>query len=72
MGFLFIVPVLLEGLGGVWADVVAYLPGEAGQAMITLVPDAGQLSPLAGFGVMALWVGGLLAGAAIVLQRRDA
>lgn len=72
VGFLFVVPVLLEGLGGIWADVVAYLPGEAGQATITLVSDAGQLSPLAGFGVLALWVGGLLVAAAIVLQRRDA
>jgi hypothetical protein len=72
VGTLFVAPVLLESLGGFWAEVSSYLPSEAGEAMITLVEDPAQLSPLAGFGVMVGWVGALLAGAAITLKRRDA
>lgn len=68
----FIVPLLLQSLGGVWADVASYLPSEAGQAMTTLVEDPEGLSPLAGFAVMIGWVGALLAGAAVALKRRDA
>jgi hypothetical protein len=69
---LFIVPLLLQSLGGVWTDAASYLPSEAGQAMMTLVEDPARLSPLAGFAVMLSWVGVLLAGAAIALKRRDA
>jgi ABC-2 type transport system permease protein len=72
VGMLFVVPVLLESLGGFWADASSYLPSEAGQAMITLVKDPAQLSPLTGFSVMVGWVGVLLASAAITLRRRDA
>jgi hypothetical protein len=72
VGMLFLVPVLLGSLGGVWADAVSYLPSEAGQAMITMVETPDLLSPVAGFGVMAGWVGAFLTGAAIVLERRDA
>jgi ABC-2 type transport system permease protein len=71
-GMLFIVPLLLETLGGVWVDIVSYLPSEAGQAMTGLVDDPDELSPLAGFAVTIVWVGALLAGAAIALMRRDA
>jgi ABC-2 type transport system permease protein len=72
VGTLFIVPLLLQTLGGVWADLAAYLPSEAGQAMSTLVEDPERLSPLAGFVVVVGWVGALLGGAAIALRRRDA
>jgi ABC-2 type transport system permease protein len=72
VGMLFIVPLLLQSLGGVWADVAAYLPSEAGQAMSTLVEDPERLSPLSGFVVVIGWVGALLAGAAIALRHRDA
>ena len=72
VGMLFIVPLLLQSLGGVWVDVASYLPSEAGQAMTTLVEDPERLSPLAGLGVLVGWVGALLAGAAIALKRRDA
>lgn len=71
-GMLFIVPVLLVPLGGVWADLSAYLPGEAGQATMSLFRTTGQLSPLAGFAVVAGWVGVFLAAAAMSLRRRDA
>jgi ABC-2 type transport system permease protein len=71
-GMLFIVPLLLQTLGGVWVDIVSYLPSEAGQAMTGLVEDPDRLSPLAGFAVTIVWVGALLAGAALALTRRDA
>ena len=69
---LFVVPVLFETLGGVWGDASEYLPGEAGQAMITVVEDSGQMSPGAGLLVLIGWIGVLLAGATITLKRRDA
>jgi hypothetical protein len=71
-GMLFIVPILLQSLGGFWSDIAAYLPSEAGQAMTTIITDADRLSPLAGFAVIAAWVGALLAAAAFTLDRRDA
>lgn len=71
-GMLFIVPLLLQALGGVWVDAASYLPSEAGQAMTTMVSDPNRLSPFAGFAVMAGWMGALLAIAAVALKRRDA
>ena len=71
-GVLFVVPLLVQALGGVWVDVASYLPSEAGQAMTTIVADPERLSPLAGFGVMIGWLGVLLAGAAVTLKGRDA
>ena len=72
VAILFVVPVLFETLGGVWGDASEYLPGEAGQAMITVVKDSGQMSPGAGLLVLIGWIGVLLAGATITLKRRDA
>lgn len=72
VGILFIVPMLLGSLGGTWADLVSYLPSEAGQAMATVVDDPDKLSPFAGFLVLAGWVGAFLAAAAVALKRRDA
>lgn len=71
-GLLFLVPMLLQALGGVWVDVASYLPSEAGQAMTTIVSDPERLSPLVGFGVTVAWVGTLLSAAAMTLERRDA
>lgn len=73
-GLLFVVPLFLEilGLGGIWADIASYLPSNAGEAMFSVVMEEGQLSPLAGVGVMAAWVAALLAGAAVALKHRDA
>jgi hypothetical protein len=72
VAILFVVPVLFETLGGVWGDAIKYLPSEAGEAMITVVKDSGELSPGAGLLVLIGWVGVLLAGATIALKRRDA
>jgi ABC-2 type transport system permease protein len=72
VAILFVVPVLFETLGGVWGDASEYLPGEAGQAMITVVKDSGEMSPSDALLVLMGWVGVLLAGATITLKRRDA
>lgn len=69
---LFIVPLLGEGLGGVWQDITSYLPSRAGQAMSAVVPDPTGLTPLAGFALTAAWVVGVLGIAAVTLKRRDA
>lgn len=72
VAILFVVPVLFETLGGVWGDASEYLPGEAGQAMITVVRDAGEMSPGAALLVLVGWIGVLLGAATITLKRRDA
>jgi len=72
VAMLFVVPVLFETLGGVWARASEYLPGEAGEAMITVVKDSGQMSPGAGLLVLIGWIGVLFAAGTIALKRRDA
>jgi ABC-2 type transport system permease protein len=72
VAILFVVPVLLETLGGVWGDASEYLPGEAGQAMITVVKVSGQMSPGAGLLVLIGWIGALFAAGTIALKHRDA
>jgi ABC-2 type transport system permease protein len=69
---LFVVPVLFETLGGAWDRAAEYLPGEAGQAMITVVRDSGDMSPVTGLLVLIGWIGVLLAAGTIALKRRDA
>jgi ABC-2 type transport system permease protein len=68
---LFLGPLLLQSLGGIWVDIASFLPSEAGQAMTTVSESSDQLSPPAGFAVMAGWVAALLAAAAVSLARRD-
>jgi hypothetical protein len=56
-------------------DVVRYVPTAAGQAMYAIDSSNNpfpMLSPGGGAAVLALWVGALLAGGAVVLLRRDA
>jgi ABC-type transport system involved in multi-copper enzyme maturation permease subunit len=72
VAILFVVPVLLETLGGMWGRASEYLPGEAGQAMITVVKDSGDMSPGTALLVLIGWIGVLLAAGTIALKRRDA
>lgn len=72
VAILFVVPVLFETLGGVWGDATEYLPGEAGQAMITVVQDSGEMSPARGLLVLIGWIGVLFAAGTIALKHRDA
>lgn len=72
VAILFVVPVLFETLGGVWGRASEYLPGEAGQTMMTVVRYSGDMSPGRALLVLIGWIGVLLAGATITLKRRDA
>ncbi len=56
-------------------DVLRFVPTAAGQAMYAIDSSNNpfpMLSPGNGAVVLALWVAALLAGGAVVLQRRDA
>jgi hypothetical protein len=53
------------------AIVVPYLPNNAGTAIMQLAPT-GQLSPWAGFAVFLGYAAVALAGAVLVVRRRDA
>lgn len=69
---LFVVPLIGEGLGGVWQDITSYLPSQAGQAMSAVIPSSIGFAPLTGFAITAAWVIALLGAAAVTLKRRDA
>ena len=73
VGLLLFLP-LLSSLLGSWfkAHVSPYLPSNAGAALLHVHQQAGSLSPWAGFAVMCGWAVAALAGAALVLKRRDA
>ncbi|WP_329129129.1 ABC transporter permease subunit [Streptomyces sp. NBC_01476] len=72
-GLLLVLPVLAEALPASWGDRISpYLPGNAGQAVIALHREAHTLAPWTGFGVFCLYALAALAGAAVLLKRRDA
>jgi ABC-2 type transport system permease protein len=74
LGFLLVLSSLASLLpGSLGAHVNAYLPGNAGQLIMSSGHDPSQLlTPWQGFGVMCLWTAVLLAAAASLLRRRDA
>ena len=55
-----------------WQHLRPYLPGEAGSRLFQLNPDPSPLSAWQGYGVLLLWVAAAVAGAAVLLRRRDA
>ena len=67
-------PQLLTGLLPVaWSDrIYPYLPVPAGVAVTAVQPDPASLGPWSGFALFCLYVGVLLALAAVRLRRRDA
>jgi ABC-2 type transport system permease protein len=70
---LFIVPGLFELLPQSWNDNVApYLPSNAASAFMSVQATEPTLSSGAGFALFAGYVAVLLAGAAVLLRRRDA
>jgi ABC-type transport system involved in multi-copper enzyme maturation permease subunit len=72
-GLLLVVPVLAEALPTSWADHVdQWLPSNAGQALLTVHHEAHTLQPWTGFAVFCLYALVALAGAALLLKRRDA
>jgi ABC-2 type transport system permease protein len=74
LGFVLVVSNLAGLLPGRLGEHVnAYLPGNAGQLIMSSGHDPGALlSPWQGFGVLCLWTALLLGAAAWQLQRRDA
>ena len=72
VALLLILEILVHLLPSPWPDRIApYLPGEAGQALWTIKPDAHTLAPWTGFGVLMLYVAVGLVAAAFLLRRRD-
>jgi ABC-2 type transport system permease protein len=69
---LFVIPPLLNVLPQSWNDAITpYLPGEAGQRIMSITHDAKLLSPWVGFALFCAWTAGFLALAAFLLVRRD-
>jgi ABC-2 type transport system permease protein len=69
---LFVLPVLVFILpAGLSNTISPYLPGNAGQAIMSIVPQAHALAPWVGLGVFAAYAFAALAGAAVLLVRRD-
>ncbi len=70
---IFVMPVLVFILpAGMSNSIRPYLPGNAGQAIMSIVPQAHTLAPWVGLGVFAAYAFAAIAGAAILLVRRDA
>jgi ABC-2 type transport system permease protein len=72
-GMLLVLPILGEVLPSDWSKhILPYLPNNAGQAVMTVHPDANTLAPWTGFGVFCLYGVAVIAIAAVLLRRRDA
>lgn len=77
IGVLFATLLLIPGLAGLlpwsWSETATkYLPSNAGEAFASLRQASDQLTPWTGLVVFTLWVVAMLAGAGLVLVRRDA
>ncbi|MBV9485442.1 MAG: hypothetical protein JO246_05245 [Frankiaceae bacterium] len=73
LGVILVLPGILGNVVGHWGKYVAeVLPGQAGAAFISIVPEGYSLRPWPGLFVMILWAGLLTAAAAYSLHRRDA
>jgi ABC-2 type transport system permease protein len=70
---LFVIPVLVFILPVSMSNSIRpFLPGSAGQAIMNLVPQQHMLAPWIGLGVFAAYAFAAIAGAAVLLVRRDA
>ncbi len=70
---LFVVPVLVFILpAGMSNSIRPFLPGNAGQAIMSIAPQAHVLAPWVGLGVFAAYAFAAIAGAAVLLVSRDA
>lgn len=73
LGILFVLPALVTILPASLANSISpYLPGNAGRAITTVVPPPHMLGPWVGLGVFAAYAVAAIAGAAVLLARRDA
>jgi hypothetical protein len=72
VGILILLPVLVSTLGSSLSNsVLSYLPSEAGQAIMSLHAGPHSLAPWAGLGLLAGYVAGTIAIAALLVRRRD-
>ena len=72
-GLLLVLPIIVNFLPSDWSDKInKYLPGSAGQALMSVVRDHNSLSPWVGFAVFCGYVAVALAAAGFLLVRRDA
>ncbi|MEV7545757.1 ABC transporter permease subunit [Streptomyces sp. NPDC089915] len=75
IGFFLILPIVLS-LVEATRKVAAYLPGQAGSAIMQTVPAAAgsdvAYGPWGGLGIMALWALAAVIGGYLVLGKRDA
>ncbi|WP_410596078.1 ABC transporter permease [Amycolatopsis sp. lyj-23] len=72
-GLLLVLPGIAEALPDSWAPhIVPYLPSNAGQALVTVRPDAAMLAPWTGFAWFCGYVVVALVAAVVLLKRRDA
>ncbi|WP_103885804.1 ABC transporter permease subunit [Actinacidiphila yanglinensis] len=72
-GVLLVLPALAEALPSSWGNRFGpYLPGNAGQALISLPREAHPLAPWTGFTVFCVYAVVALAASAVLLGRRDA
>lgn len=74
LGILLLVPIILGILGAFvsWAgDISKWIPSSVADRMITTTTAAGELTPLQGFGMLALYVVVLAAASAVLMRRRD-
>ncbi|WP_395109066.1 ABC transporter permease [Actinomadura sp. SCN-SB] len=68
-----LVPLFTPALPESWAKPVGtFGPFGAGTQVMSVVPEPGLLTPWTGFGVLCLWVLGVLGVAALVFECRDA
>ncbi|UUU29309.1 ABC transporter permease [Streptomyces sp. CA-210063] len=73
VGALFVVPGLIQLLPSSWNDAIGpNLPSNAANAVMSVQTSGDSLSPGSGLAVFAVYIVVLLAGAAVVLKRRDA
>jgi ABC-2 type transport system permease protein len=72
-GLLFVLPPLMNVLPQSWNDAISpYLPGTAGERIMSITHDANALSPWAGFALFCGYTAAALAVAGFLLVRRDA
>ena len=70
VGVLLVLPIIAGFLPAGW-HVRKYLPGEAGQQILTVLRDPEMLSPWAGYGLFLAYIAAVLGLAAVLLKRRD-
>ena len=73
VGIILVAPALVSALPSPWSGNIAkFLPGEAGQSLVSVHASAGQLSPWTALAVLSGWVVVSLGTAAFLILRRDA